>query len=259
MSKQSSALPRVLSPEQDGTVLMGRDLSMVYGDQTVLDVPGDIQIGGGITALVGASGSGKSTLLNILAGFVAPTRGEVAHYGTRGEQTFYSTQPTRVERILGKVFVQLPRDKRTSKHRSTSLGYISQQPALHPELSLADYVVLTHGARGNKIDHRYTSGLIKHLAIASLLDKAPRQLSGGEEQRGAIVAALAHKPKIVFADEPASALDSASSIKAMELFRDTANSRGTSFIIVSHDPAVTEYADRVVTLENGRILSDETK
>ncbi len=254
--------PHVLLPTlpvgyEDCTVLAD-NLRMAYGGQTVLDVPNYLCIGKGITTLTGDSGSGKSTLLNILAGFIKPTEGNVAHYedGELSYRPDWACSGSRyaLRRMIGRILPQFPIDAKTAAHRSKNMGYISQQPALHPHLTMQQYIGLTHAARGNELDPRYVNRLTHQLGITALLSKKPSQLSGGEEQRGAIVAALAHRPKLVFADEPTSALDPESSVRTMELFRAIADESQASFVIVSHDPRIEGYADLTIRLRQGTLV-----
>ena len=246
--------------EQDSISIVSRDISMTYGDQKVLDLPGSVMIPEGLTVIQGSSGSGKSTWLNIMAGFVAPTNGEMQHVNDQQESLYSNKQnPGYLKRVMGSVaqmlLVQTPAEAKESRYRSENMGYIRQQPALHPELSLEKYIRLVHEVRGSQPDGDYVSSLIGQLGLLKLLGKKPCELSGGEEQRGAIVAALAHEPPVVLADEPTSALDHANKRNTMSILRDRANS-GATVVVVSHDSVALDYADRIIRVDSGVIVKE---
>ncbi len=242
-------------------LMTARDISVVYGDQTVLDVPGLINIENGeITALVGASGSGKSSLLGVLFGLAKPTTGEVIHYDKFGDVTYTNKADLRppIQKFITNIYrwivLELPEERHAAKHRSNS-GYAAQRAFLDPHLTAEEHIDYTHRVRGNKLNPERINSLLGSLNINTLLDHKPSELSGGEEQRAAIAFALAHMPIAAIMDEPTSALDTKNSIATMEIFRKQTDQHGTPFIIVSHDPAIEEYADKVFRFEDGRIVS----
>lgn len=245
--------------EHSEKVVSSENITKVYGNQTVLDVPESVVIRPGFTAIVGESGSGKSTYLNILAGFVTPTTGEVTHY-RHDTPTFHAAAEEAGnfgERLKHKIFrtilPETPEERRVADYRAAQMGYIAQQPAMHPYLTMGQYTYLTHQCKGNQIDPSYAATVAEHLGITALLGKKPSDLSGGEEQRGAILAALVHKPNLVFADEPTSALDPENSAKVMGLFQQICVS-GASVVMVTHNPTLAEkYADTILTMERGHL------
>lgn len=251
----------VHAPVAPGTIVASQDLTKKYGDQVVLDVPGRVEITEGFTAIVGESGSGKSTYLNVLAGFVSPTTGYAEHYADDSPVYRVETDRTigrgvRLARAIAKnVLTQTRTERSASAYRSGSVGYIAQQPAMHPYLTMREYIDLTHTCRGNRLNPDRYAQLAETLGITALLDKKPSELSGGEEQRGAIVSALVHRPRLIFADEPTSALDPENSQKTVKLFRDICDNDGTSVIMVTHNPELVKaYADNVIEMSNGKII-----
>lgn len=237
-----------------------RDLTKYYGDEKVLDFEGEeVVLDSGLTVIKGSSGSGKSTWLNTMAGFITPDTGSVEHRVHSEIVYTHGAEPSRVKRAMSKVaqriVSQTPAEKRESRYRSLYTGYISQLPALHPELNLQDYTRLSHEIRGTSIDNELYDNIVGQLGLAKLLGKKPRQLSGGEAQRGAILTALVHKPEFIFADEPTSALDAKNKVTTMELMRGMVDDYGSKVLMVSHDPEAEDFADEIITLESGRIVS----
>ena len=185
---------------------------------------------GALTAIVGPSGSGKSTLLRLLACVDRPTSGEVWIDGARVDG-------------LG------TRRRRTVRRRR--LGYLFQRPAdnLLPDLSVAEHVELAARLRGATVD---VGALLEVVGLGGRGDHRPAQLSGGEQQRTAVAAAIAGDPAVVVADEPTAALDAANAQQLLDLFAVLA-SRGTSLVIASHDESVIRRADHVLRLRDGKM------
>lgn len=239
--------------------VVSSDVTMKYGDETVLDVREEFRVSEGLTLLQGPSGSGKSTFLNIMSGFVKPTTGEIRHRSLEGGDDLYvnrSSSSLRSRVVAGmasRLLVESWAERRESAYRSKYTGYISQQPALHPNLTMEDYISILHKSRGSDIDSTYLDSIIAKLGIGRLLKKRPRELSGGEEQRGAIVAAIAHKPSLIFADEPTSALDSENKDHTIEILHVLSNT-GSNVIVVSHDDVPIDMVDRTVNMVSGRIV-----
>jgi putative ABC transport system ATP-binding protein len=189
---------------------------------------------GEIVALEGPSGSGKTTLLSILGCILSPTSGRVAVDG---------------------VDVSGLSSGRLASVRKRSIGFVFQQYNLFPSLTArenVEYALNIKGERGMAARR----GAIEALEIVGLADRMdflPRDLSGGQKQRVAIARAVASRPPVLLADEPTANLDSQIGVHILELFRDTAKRFEQGLVIVTHDPNVRPYADRVVRIRDGRL------
>jgi ABC-type lipoprotein export system ATPase subunit len=190
---------------------------------------------GEFVALVGASGSGKSTLLNLLGGLDTPTEGEVW-----------------VEDV------NLAKAKRNilDRHRQHTVGFIFQSFNLLPTRTALENVAMPMVLVGERPAPRHARALelLAQMGLANRGDHLPNALSGGEQQRIAIARALANNPRLILADEPTGNLDSKNGAEVMRLLRELNRERGVTLIIVTHDPAVAAYADRVVRLLDGKIV-----
>lgn len=189
---------------------------------------------GEIVALEGPSGSGKTTFLSILGCILTPTSGSVVVDGQR---------------------VDALSNGRLAEVRKRSIGFVFQQYNLFPSLTArenVEYALNIKGMRG----HAARNAAIEALEIVELgdrLDFLPRDLSGGQKQRVAIARAVASRPPILLADEPTANLDSQVGLQIMELFRNTAKQAEQGLVIVTHDPNVRRFADRVVRIRDGRL------
>jgi putative ABC transport system ATP-binding protein len=195
---------------------------------------------GEIVAIMGASGSGKTTLLRILA---------LLDDATEGEYT-----------IQGLEVSGLPESER-SYYRLTQVGYVFQDYALINEMSAAENVYVLSMMEGKSKKDSYETAL-EALDKVGLKDKharIPDELSGGEKQRVAIARAIAKKPDILFADEPCANLDTTNSKQVLDVFKELNEKYGQTIVLVTHEPWHTEYVDRVITLKDGNIISDENK
>jgi putative ABC transport system ATP-binding protein len=193
---------------------------------------------GEVTMVMGPSGSGKSTLIAALSGLMRPDEGKVSVLG----QDLWS-------RGAGKI----------DKFRLQHCGFIFQGFNLFPALSALEQVAIVlryQGMRRGAARKRAIEALTE-VGLAPRMRQRPSELSGGEKQRVAIARALAKSPDIIFADEPTSALDSESGHLVIRLLRRAATEHGAAVICVTHDPRLETYADRLVRLEDGCILSDE--
>jgi putative ABC transport system ATP-binding protein len=188
-----------------------------------------------LTSIVGPSGSGKSTLMHLLAGLDRPTAGQVWVDG-REITTLGDGELTR-----------LRRDK---------LGFIFQFFNLVPVLDAEENVTLPLRIAGLDPDPEWLETLLETVGIADRRSHRPAELSGGQQQRVAIARALVTKPAVVFADEPTGNLDSTSSTQVLELLRRTVDDLDHTVIMVTHDPRVASYADRVIMLVDGQVSSD---
>jgi putative ABC transport system ATP-binding protein len=220
-----------------------RELTKVYGDGATafraLDSV-DLEVERGeVMLLMGPSGSGKTTLISILGCILRPTSGSV--------------------RIMGEEVTQL-NEKQMPRVRLQNIGFIFQGFNLFPTLTAGENVELgldLKGQRGTAAKHRART-FLEQVGLGAKYHSFPADLSGGEKQRVAIARALATEPQVILADEPTAALDSHSGRAVMEMLRDVAHRNGRAVVVVTHDSRVLEYGDRVVRIEDGRILS-ETK
>jgi len=195
---------------------------------------------GEFVAIMGASGSGKTTLLRILA---------LLDNATDGEYT-----------IQGLEVANLPEEERCY-YRLTHVGYIFQDYALINEMSSAENVYVLSMMEGKSKKEAYETAL-EALDKVGLKDKharIPDELSGGEKQRVAIARAIAKKPDILFADEPCANLDTANSKQVLDVFKELNEKFGQTIVMITHELWHTKYVDRVITLEDGKLVSDERK
>lgn len=185
-------------------------------------------------ALVGPSGSGKSTLLNLLGGLDHPTSGEINVQG---------------------VALQAANEEELSGHRRHNVGFIFQTFNLLPTLTALENVALPLMLGGVGLDERNqrAEALLQRVGLGHRLAHRPTELSGGEQQRAAIARALVNNPQLILADEPTGNLDSSSGGEVMRLLRELNAERGVTLIVVTHDPEVAAYADRIVYLRDGEI------
>jgi putative ABC transport system ATP-binding protein len=194
---------------------------------------------GELTYLVGESGSGKTTMISIIAGILFPTEGSVNVFGT----DIYSLTDTQL--VL---------------FRLKTIGFIFQQYNLLPTLTAAENAAVPLIAGGMKRAEAVerAEALLEKLNIADQGKKLPRALSGGQQQRVAIARALVHNPRLIVCDEPTAALDARSGRRVMDLLREVALSPDRAVIIVTHDNRIFDLADRILTMEDGRITHDGT-
>jgi len=186
-------------------------------------------------AIVGPSGCGKSTLLGLIGGLEPPTAGRI---------------------WLGEAEVSSLSDAKRAELRRRSIGFVFQSYDLLPFLTATENIefqLALIGADGGSVRARE---LVERLGLAEHAAKLPDQLSGGQRQRVGIARALANRPGLILADEPTGELDSESSVAAMDLLLEAQASLGATLVIVTHDPSVAARLDRVLTLRDGRVVSD---
>lgn len=186
-------------------------------------------------AITGPSGSGKSTFLHMLSSLEYPTSGDVTY---------------------GKKKLSDYTDNQLSILRRRRFGFVFQAYNLVNELTGYENIVLPIMLDKKKPDEEYIDKLIKMLGIEDRLDHLPSALSGGQQQRIAIARALANKPAILFADEPTGNLDGKSGREVLSLLKYVSSELGVTLILVTHDLQVAEQADRILTIEDGRIVKD---
>ena len=195
---------------------------------------------GQFAAIMGSSGSGKSTLLGLLAGLDSPTSGDVA--------------------LNGSSISYLPEDQ-LSQVRGKTIGFVFQSYQLIPTLTALENVLLPWELNAEEKQSEGLTrarSLLTSVGLGDRLDHYPVQLSGGEQQRVALARAFVLRPPIVLADEPTGNLDSSNGAHILELLLNLNKTEGTTMVLVTHDPVLATYADRVITLRDGLIISDET-
>ncbi|MEI6296895.1 MAG: ABC transporter ATP-binding protein [bacterium] len=188
---------------------------------------------GEFVAIMGKSGSGKSTLLYQMSLLDKPTSGEILVEG---------------------IDILKMTEKEKTKYKLSTLGYIFQDYALLPELTAIENVLIPLMMLGLSMKEclRKSEEALERVGLGKRLNNLPSQLSGGEQQRVGIARAIAHNPKIIFADEPTASLDSEASKTVMDIFLDL-NKQGETIVMVTHEMEYGELAGRLVTLEDGRV------
>lgn len=189
---------------------------------------------GEFVCIVGTSGSGKSTLLHMIGGLDRPTKGNVA--------------------INNNDIFKL-NDEELTIFRRREIGFVFQQFNLIPILNVYENIVLPIELDGNKIDEEYVNTVITSLGLKSKVNNLTNNLSGGQQQRVAIARALATKPSIILADEPTGNLDSKTSQDVMGLLKTMSQKFNQTIIMITHNQEISQMADRVIRIEDGKILS----
>ena len=234
-----------------GEVIMrARGLEMSFGQTHALRGVDLDLLAGEVLAVTGPSGSGKSTLLHVMAGVLVPDAGSVGYHG--GKSPGGGTADV-AEDIA--VNIAVLDEAARSRLRLNEFGFIFQFGQLLPDLSALDNVtipLLLAGTPRKKALPRAREALVE-LGLSEHLDKRPTQLSGGQAQRAAVARALVTSPRVLFADEPTGSLDSLAAERTMEVLLASVRSRGASLVIITHDARIAAYADREVTVRDGRI------
>lgn len=209
------------------------DETVVALDRVTLAIPQ-----GQICCIFGESGSGKSTLLNQLAGMEKPTRGGVR---------------------IGGVPVSKLNERELAAFRQKHIGFVFQSYNLLPNLTALENVAMPLMFRGVPKERRdrVARSVLKRVGLGHRLGHYPRQMSGGQQQRVGIARAFVTKPEVVFADEPTGNLDSKTKTEVMIMICSFARDFNQTIVLVTHDPQMAAYADRIVTLLDGRIVSDQ--
>lgn len=217
-------------------ILEAKQISKTYSNG-IVEVPAlkpcDISMEKGeFVAVVGKSGSGKSTLLHLLAGLDVPDQGEII--------------------IDGKDIAQM-KEKERSAFRRKKIGYIYQDYNLFPEFTAYENMVLPLRLDGMEENREEAMELMERLGIAECAEKFPQEMSGGEQQRVSIGRALLVRPAIIFADEPSGNLDAENAKNVAELLASASEEYRQSIVLVTHDRQMADYAERILTLVDGRI------
>ena len=188
---------------------------------------------GEFVAIVGTSGSGKSTLLNMIGGLDVPTSGKVI--------------------VDGRDLSTL-KDEQLTIFRRRKIGFIFQNYNLVPVLNVFENIVLPVELDGNKVDKKFMKEVVRMLGLEDKLNNMPSNLSGGQQQRVAIARALVSKPAIVLADEPTGNLDSRTSADVLGLLQRTSREFNQTLVMITHNDAIAQLADRIVRIEDGKIV-----
>jgi putative ABC transport system ATP-binding protein len=190
---------------------------------------------GEFTAIMGPSGSGKSTLLHCLAGLDTPTSGRV---------------------FVGETDLTELSERDLTRLRRDRVGFVFQAFNLVPTLSAAENITLPLDIAGRSPDRAWFDQVVDTIGLRDRLSHRPNELSGGQQQRVAGARALVSRPDIVFADEPTGNLDSRSGQELLAFLRDAVRRHGQTIVMVTHDANAASYADRVVFLADGRVVSE---
>ena len=220
------------------SILETKDLRKIYGsgDTEVRALDGvNLNVENGeFVAIVGTSGSGKSTLLHMLGGLDRPTSGSVI--------------------VDGKDIFRL-KDEALTIFRRRKIGFVFQSYNLVPVLNVYENIVLPIQLDGRRVDENFIGKIVKTLGLDGRLDALPSQLSGGQQQRVAIARALAAKPAIILADEPTGNLDSRTSQDVLGLLKVTSQKFSQTIVMITHNEEIAQMADRIIRIEDGRIVS----
>lgn len=239
-----AAVPAIPPDPQKKRIISVRHLRKVFrvGDEQVValsDISFDI-FQGEIVCIVGTSGSGKSTLLNQLAGLEKPTKGAV---------------------YIGKTNISQLNEDRLAVFRQRYLGFVFQSYNLLPTMSAMENVALPMIFKGVPKSKRNKAAIamLNEVGLKKRARHRPTQMSGGQQQRVGIARAFVTRPKVIFADEPTGNLDTKTTISIMQMMVRFSRKYNETLIIVTHDPEIADYADRVITLIDGEIRSDERR
>ncbi|MFI7626756.1 ABC transporter ATP-binding protein [Microbispora rosea] len=221
------------------TAVVARGLTKVYGegDAAVHALRG-VDVGfaaEAFTAIMGPSGSGKSTLMHCLAGLDTVTDGQVT---------------------IGDVEITGLNDKQLTLLRRERVGFVFQAFNLLPTLTAEQNIMLPLEIAGRQADQALFDRVIETVGLRDRLGHKPGELSGGQQQRVAVARALISKPQVIFADEPTGNLDSRSGAEVLAFLRRSVRELGQTIVMVTHDPGAASYADRVVFLRDGLLVSE---
>ena len=225
-------------------VLQASHLKKYYGrEESLVKALDDVSVSveeGQFVAIIGTSGSGKSTLLNMLAGLEKPTKGEVVISGHH------------LERMNEEQLVSFRRRR---------VGFIFQAYQLIASMDAEENVALPLNFRGVKRSERTAKArlMLERVKLGKYRKHFPNQMSGGHQQRVGVARALVSDPEIIFADEPTGNLDSRTSREIMALMQKVVKEQGCTLVMVTHDPQLASWADRIIKVIDGKIVSIEVK
>lgn len=210
------------------------------GDRQVAALDGiDLSVEKGeFTAIVGASGSGKSTLLHILGGVDRPTSGNV---------------------LIEGMDIAAMNQTQAAIFRRRKVGLVYQFYNLIPTMTVRKNILMPLFLDKRKVNQEYFEQVVNSLGIADKLEAMPNQLSGGQQQRAAIARSLIYRPALLLADEPTGNLDRKNSKEIIDLLKLSNRSLNQTILLITHDETIALEADRIVTIEDGRILCDQKR
>jgi putative ABC transport system ATP-binding protein len=233
------SVPPAAAPSERTVAARAIDAHKIYGsgatEVRALDgVTVDFEAGH-FTAIMGPSGSGKSTLMHCVAGLDSLTSGKV---------------------YIGEIDLTTLGDKELTRLRRDQVGFIFQAYNLVPTLTASENITLPLDLAGRNADQPWLDSVVGTVGLADRLSHRPSELSGGQQQRVAVARALVSRPAIIFADEPTGNLDSRSGAEILDFMRSAVSDLGQTIVMVSHDPVAASYADRVLFLNDGRIVDE---
>ena len=229
---QNSTTPQIVAAyaEQARKVYGEGDTQVVALDSV------DVSFAAGeFTAIMGPSGSGKSTLMHSLAGLDRLTSGRV---------------------VIGDTDLSVLSEKDLTLLRRTKIGFVFQAFNLIPTLTASENITLPLDLGKTKADQGWIDEVVTAVGLGDRLGHKPNELSGGQQQRVAVARALASRPEVVFADEPTGNLDSQTGAEILDFMRRAVTEFGQTIVMVTHDPVAAAYADRVLFLADGKIVSE---
>lgn len=222
---------------ESSSILEVKGLKKYYGkDENLVKALDGVELKvnkGEFVAIVGTSGSGKSTLLHMIGGLDSATEGKVY--------------------VDGNDIFSMNEDNLTI-FRRRNVGFVFQNYNLVPILNVYENIVLPIELDGNSVDNEFIDNIISILGLSDKTDRLPTKLSGGQQQRVAIARALATKPSIILADEPTGNLDSKTGQEVLGLLKVTSQKFNQTIIMITHDEAIAQMADRVIRIEDGKIV-----
>ena len=230
----SAPAPRAAAGAVDAVKVYG------FGDSQVRALDGVTVAfqAGRYTAIMGPSGSGKSTLMHCLAGLDSLSSGAV---------------------YIGETYLASLNDKQLTELRRTKVGFIFQAYNLIPTLTARENIMLPLMLGGDAGDPAWIDEVVTTVGLEDRLRHRPSELSGGQQQRVAVARAMAGRPDIIFADEPTGNLDSKTGAEILDFMRRAVREYGQTIVMVTHDPNAASYADRVIFLNDGRIVDEMTE
>ncbi|MET0145175.1 MAG: ABC transporter ATP-binding protein [Ilumatobacteraceae bacterium] len=227
----SAPAPRAAAGSVDAMKVYG------IGDSQVVALDGVTVAfqAGKFTAIMGPSGSGKSTLMHCLAGLDTLSSGAV---------------------YIGETYLASLNDKQLTELRRTKVGFIFQAYNLIPTLTARENIMLPLMLGGESGDPAWIDEVVTTVGLKDRLKHRPSELSGGQQQRVAVARAMAGRPDIIFADEPTGNLDSKTGAEILDFMRRAVREYGQTIVMVTHDPNAASYADRVIFLNDGRVVDE---